>query len=141
MCLHVLHRFFYVLCALTAHEPAHGHGGKVDVENSFLALTKAKRADTWMCAHYKPGSLIGWLILEVTKNRNHSANANQKAAGGAEGKKGKYRKGKMTKLTQGSSLTEDTPRDAAANALRLRLYNFLMRLSKLRIKQTNHHPG
>jgi hypothetical protein len=40
------------------------------------------------------------------------------------GKKGKHRKGKRTELTKGNSLTENTPRGAVTNALRLHLLNF-----------------
>jgi hypothetical protein len=45
------------------------------------------------------------------------------AAGGGGGK-GKRRKGQRTEITKCNSLTEDTPRDADKNALRLHLHNF-----------------
>ena len=52
------------------------------------------------------------------------------AAGGG-GEKGKRRKDQRTELTKWNSLTEDTPRDAVTNALRLHLHNFAYKTFKI----------
>ena len=57
-------------------------------------------------------------------------------AAGEGGKKGKHRKGQRTELTKRNSLTEDTPRDAVTNALRLHLHNFAYNTFKIKSKKT-----
>ena len=59
-----------------------------------------------------------------------------KAAGGG-GKKWKRRKEQRTELAKWNSLTEDTPRDAVTNALRLHLHNFAYKTFKIKIKYIN----
>jgi hypothetical protein len=53
-------------------------------------------------------------------------------AAGEGGEKGKHRKGQRTELTKRNSLTEDTPRDAVTNALRLHLHNFACKTFKIK---------
>jgi hypothetical protein len=55
-----------------------------------------------------------------------------KAAGGG-GEKGKRRKEQRTELTKRDSLTEDTPRNAATNSLRLHLHNFAYKTFKIKL--------
>ena len=53
-------------------------------------------------------------------------------AAGEGGDKGKHWKGQRTELTKRNSLTEDTPRDAVTNALRLHLHNFAYKTFKIK---------
>ena len=53
-------------------------------------------------------------------------------AAGDGGEKGEHWKGQRTELTKRNSLTEDTPRDAVTNALRLHLHNFAYKTFKIK---------
>ena len=53
-------------------------------------------------------------------------------AAGGRGGKGERRKDHRTELTKRNSLTEDTPRDAVTNALRLHLHNFAYKTFKIK---------
>ena len=54
-------------------------------------------------------------------------------AAGDGGEKGEHWKGQRTELTKRNSLTEDTPRDAVTNALRLFLHNFAYKTFKINV--------
>ena len=53
-------------------------------------------------------------------------------AAGEGGEKGEHWKGQRTELTKRNSLTEDTPRDAVTNTLRLHLHNFAYKTFKIK---------
>jgi hypothetical protein len=62
------------------------------------------------------------------------------AAGGGGGKRNR-RKEQRTELTKRNSLTEDTPRDAVTNALRLHLHNFAYKTFKIKLNDPKAGGG
>ena len=60
------------------------------------------------------------------------------------GEKGGTPVGPKDRTDKGNSLTEDTPRDAVTNALRLHLHNFVYKTFNIKMEAQDHprdHPG
>ena len=136
-----LDRAWRVLCALTAHKPAHGHGhchAHLDPDFFFatevtpgpllsVQYTHIKRPPNSRCA-------ICSGFEDTTKMRAHSRGTCQADLAADR------RKEQRTELTKWNSLTEDTPRDAVTNALRLHLHNFAYKTFKIKCHDHAFRP-